>query len=133
MKEPPVPQKNDALNALINVEQHPEAVVVRIKAEKIEEYNVQEVQDAMSLAIAEVSPKPVVLELSGVIFLQSLALGALLRILTGCRSVKDAAAAFHAAAKKKLMESDSVKGGDSNNSNEIHAGRVRPRRTQLST
>lgn len=54
-------------------------------------------------------------------------------ILTGCRSVKDAAAAFHAAAKKKLMESDSVKGGDSNNSNEIHAGRVRPRRTQLST
>lgn len=86
MKEPPVPQKNDALNALINVEQHPEAVVVRIKAEKIEEYNVQEVQDAMSLAIAEVSPKPVVLELSGVIFLQSLALGALLRILTGCRT-----------------------------------------------
>ena len=82
MKEPPVPQKNDALNALINVEQHPEAVVVRIKAEKIEEYNVQQVQDAMSLAIAEVSPKPVVLELSGVIFLQSLALGALLRILT---------------------------------------------------
>ncbi len=86
MKEPPVPQKNDALNALINVEQHPEAVVVRIKAEKIEEYNVQEVQDAMSLAIAEVSPKPVVLELSGVIFLQSLALGALLRILTECRT-----------------------------------------------
>ncbi len=86
MKEPPVPQKNDALNALINVEQHPEVVVVRIKAEKIEEYNVQEVQDAMSLAIAEVSPKPVVLELSGVIFLQSLALGALLRILTGCRT-----------------------------------------------
>ena len=86
MKEPPVPQKNDALNALINVEQHPEAVVVRIKAEKIEEYNVQEVQDAISLAIAEVSPKPVVLELSGVIFLQSLALGALLRILTGCRT-----------------------------------------------
>ncbi len=86
MKEPPVPQKNDAFNALINVEQHPEAVVVRIKAEKIEEYNVQEVQDAMSLAIAEVSPKPVVLELSGVIFLQSLALGALLRILTGCRT-----------------------------------------------
>lgn len=86
MKEPPVPQKNDALNALINVEQHPEAVVVRIKTEKIEEYNVQEVQDAMSLAIAEVSPKPVVLELSGVIFLQSLALGALLRILTGCRT-----------------------------------------------
>ena len=83
MKEPPVPQKNDALNALINVEQHPEAVVVRIKAEKIEEYNVQ---DAMSLAIAEVSPKPVVLELSGVIFLQSLALGALLRILTECRT-----------------------------------------------
>ena len=63
MKEPPVPQKNDAFNALINVEQHPEVVVVRIKAEKIEEYNVQEVQDAMSLAIAEVSPKPVVLEL----------------------------------------------------------------------
>lgn len=86
MKEPPVPQKNDAFNALINVEQHPEAVVVRIKAEKIEEYNVQEVQDAMSLAIAEVSPKPVVLELSGVIFLQSLALGALLRILTECRT-----------------------------------------------
>ena len=86
MKEPPVPQKNDALNALINVEQHPEAVVVRIKAEKIEEYNVQEVQDAMSLAIAEVSPKPVVLELSGVMFLQSLALGALLRILTECRT-----------------------------------------------
>lgn len=86
MKEPPVPQKNDAFNALINVEQHPEVVVVRIKAEKIEEYNVQEVQDAMSLAIAEVSPKPVVLELSGVIFLQSLALGALLRILTGCRT-----------------------------------------------
>ncbi|MCX7391808.1 MAG: STAS domain-containing protein [Planctomycetia bacterium] len=86
MKEPPVPQKNDALNALINVEQHPEVVVVRIKAEKIEEYNVQEVQDAMSLAIAEVSPKPVVLELSGVIFLQSLALGALLRILTECRT-----------------------------------------------
>ena len=86
MKEPPVPQKNDALNALLNVEQHPEAVVVRIKAEKIEEYNVQEVQDAMSLAIAEVSPKPVVLELSGVIFLQSLALGALLRILTECRT-----------------------------------------------
>ncbi len=86
MKEPPVPQKNDAFNALINVEQHPEAVVVRIKAEKIEEYNVQQVQDAMSLAIAEVSPKPVVLELSGVIFLQSLALGALLRILTGCRT-----------------------------------------------
>ncbi|MDO7678324.1 MAG: STAS domain-containing protein [Pirellulales bacterium] len=86
MKEPPVPQKNDALNALINVEQHPEAVVVRIKAEKIEEYNVQQVQDAMSLAIAEVSPKPVVLELSGVIFLQSLALGALLRILTECRT-----------------------------------------------
>lgn len=86
MKEPPVPQNNDALNALINVEQHPEAVVVRIKAEKIEEYNVQEVQDAMSLAIAEVSPKPVVLELSGVIFLQSLALGALLRILTECRT-----------------------------------------------
>lgn len=86
MKEPPVPQKNDALNALINVEQHPEVVVVRIKAEKIEEYNVQQVQDAMSLAIAEVSPKPVVLELSGVIFLQSLALGALLRILTGCRT-----------------------------------------------
>lgn len=86
MKEPPVPQKNDALNALINVEQHPEAVVVRIKAEKIEEYNVQEVQDAISLAIAEVSPKPVVLELSGVIFLQSLALGALLRILTECRT-----------------------------------------------
>ena len=86
MKEPSVPQKNDALNALINVEQHPEAVVVRIKAEKIEEYNVQEVQDAMSLAIAEVSPKPVVLELSGVIFLQSLALGALLRILTECRT-----------------------------------------------
>ena len=86
MKEPPVPQKNDAFNALINVEQHPEVVVVRIKAEKIEEYNVQEVQDAMSLAIAEVSPKPVVLELSGVIFLQSLALGALLRILTECRT-----------------------------------------------
>jgi len=86
MKEPPVPQKNDAFNALINVEQHPEVVVVRIKAEKIEEYNVQQVQDAMSLAIAEVSPKPVVLELSGVIFLQSLALGALLRILTGCRT-----------------------------------------------
>jgi len=86
MKEPPVPQKNDAFNALINVEQHPEAVVVRIKAEKIEEYNVQQVQDAMSLAIAEVSPKPVVLELSGVIFLQSLALGALLRILTECRT-----------------------------------------------
>jgi len=86
MKEPSVPQKNDAFNALINVEQHPEAVVVRIKAEKIEEYNVQEVQDAMSLAIAEVSPKPVVLELSGVIFLQSLALGALLRILTECRT-----------------------------------------------
>ena len=86
MKEPPVPQKNDAFNALINVEQHPEVVVIRIKAEKIEEYNVQEVQDAMSLAIAEVSPKPVVLELSGVIFLQSLALGALLRILTGCRT-----------------------------------------------
>jgi len=86
MKEPPVPQKIDAFNALINVEQHPEAVVVRIKAEKIEEYNVQEVQDAMSLAIAEVSPKPVVLELSGVIFLQSLALGALLRILTECRT-----------------------------------------------
>ena len=86
MKEPPVPQKNDAFNALINVEQHPEAVVVRIKAEKIEEYNVQEVQDAISLAIAEVSPKPVVLELSGVIFLQSLALGALLRILTECRT-----------------------------------------------
>jgi anti-anti-sigma factor len=86
MKEPPVPQNNDALNALINVEQHPEVVVVRIKAEKIEEYNVQEVQDAMSLAIAEVSPKPVVLELSGVIFLQSLALGALLRILTECRT-----------------------------------------------
>jgi len=86
MKEPPVPQKNDAFNALINLEQHPEVVVVRIKAEKIEEYNVQEVQDAMSLAIAEVSPKPVVLELSGVIFLQSLALGALLRILTGCRT-----------------------------------------------
>jgi len=86
MKEPPVPQKNDALNALINVEQHPEVVVVRIKAEKIEEYNVQQVQDAMSLAIAEVSPKPVVLELSGVIFLQSLALGALLRILTECRT-----------------------------------------------
>jgi len=86
MKEPPVPQNNDAFNALINVEQHPEAVVVRIKAEKIEEYNVQEVQDAMSLAIAEVSPKPVVLELSGVIFLQSLALGALLRILTECRT-----------------------------------------------
>ena len=86
MKEPSVPQKIDAFNALINVEQHPEAVVVRIKAEKIEEYNVQEVQDAMSLAIAEVSPKPVVLELSGVIFLQSLALGALLRILTECRT-----------------------------------------------
>jgi len=86
MKEPPVPQKNDAFNALINVEQHPEVVVIRIKAEKIEEYNVQEVQDAMSLAIAEVSPKPVVLELSGVIFLQSLALGALLRILTECRT-----------------------------------------------
>ena len=86
MKEPPVPQKNDAFNALINLEQHPEVVVVRIKAEKIEEYNVQEVQDAMSLAIAEVSPKPVVLELSGVIFLQSLALGALLRILTECRT-----------------------------------------------
>ena len=86
MKEPPVPQKIDAFNALINVEQHPEVVVVRIKAEKIEEYNVQEVQDAMSLAIAEVSPKPVVLELSGVIFLQSLALGALLRILTECRT-----------------------------------------------
>jgi len=86
MKEPPVPQNNDAFNALINVEQHPEVVVIRIKAEKIEEYNVQEVQDAMSLAIAEVSPKPVVLELSGVIFLQSLALGALLRILTGCRT-----------------------------------------------
>ena len=86
MKEPPVPQKNDAFNALINVEQHPEVVVVRIKAEKIEEYNVQEVQDAISLAIAEVSPKPVVLELSGVIFLQSLALGALLRILTECRT-----------------------------------------------
>jgi len=86
MKEPSVPQNNDAFNALINVEQHPEAVVVRIKAEKIEEYNVQEVQDAMSLAIAEVSPKPVVLELSGVIFLQSLALGALLRILTECRT-----------------------------------------------
>ncbi len=86
MKEPPVPQKNDAFNALINVEQHPEVVVLRIKAEKIEEYNVQEVQDAMSLAIAEVSPKPVVLELSGVIFLQSLALGALLRILTECRT-----------------------------------------------
>jgi len=86
MKEPPVPQNNDAFNALINVEQHPEVVVVRIKAEKIEEYNVQEVQDAMSLAIAEVSPKPVVLELSGVIFLQSLALGALLRILTECRT-----------------------------------------------
>ena len=86
MKEPPVPQKNDAFNALINVEQHPEVVVVRIKAEKIEEYNVQQVQDAMSLAIAEVSPKPVVLELSGVIFLQSLALGALLRILTECRT-----------------------------------------------
>ena len=68
------------------MEQHPEVVVVRIKAEKIEEYNVQEVQDAMSLAIAEVSPKPVVLELSGVIFLQSLALGALLRILTECRT-----------------------------------------------
>ena len=86
MKEPSVPQKIDAFNALINVEQHPEVVVVRIKAEKIEEYNVQEVQDAMSLAIAEVSPKPVVLELSGVIFLQSLALGALLRILTECRT-----------------------------------------------
>lgn len=86
MKEPPVPQNNDAFNALINVEQHPEVVVIRIKAEKIEEYNVQEVQDAMSLAIAEVSPKPVVLELSGVIFLQSLALGALLRILTECRT-----------------------------------------------
>ena len=86
MKEPSVPQNNDAFNALINVEQHPEAVVVRIKAEKIEEYNVQQVQDAMSLAIAEVSPKPVVLELSGVIFLQSLALGALLRILTECRT-----------------------------------------------
>ena len=86
MKEPPVPQKNDALNALINVEQHPEAVVVRIKAEKIEEYNVPEVQDAMSLAISAVPPKPVFLDLSGVIFLQSLALGALLRILTECRT-----------------------------------------------
>jgi chaperone BCS1 len=62
-------------------------------------------------------------------------------ILTGCRSVKDVTAAFHAAAKKKMMESDSVEKGDSgsNNSssnnyrNEVHAGRVRPRRTQLST
>lgn len=86
MKEPSAPQENDAFNALINVEQRPEAVVVHIKAEKIEEYNVQEVRDAMSSAISKVSSKPVVLELSEVIFLQSLALGAFLRILTECRT-----------------------------------------------
>jgi len=61
-------------------------------------------------------------------------------VLAGCRSIKDAAVAFHdAVVKKKLMESDQVedKGNNSrdsrNKTHEIQAGRIRPRRTRLST